>query len=262
MSQRKRRTRLSNPSLTFVSFEKNALHKTLSFTFLSNFCNSQAQCRRLQVGLSFCKTTSIVGSQTWHLWSCSRLFFILTRYWYPYSFYCLLLHIFLKKDYAPETSLKIFFHMQDYIVIPRSFFRHWGQELEPEVHLKDDRRLNLQCRVEPALGDKAHFFTNTSAIKQHYQIDQPAIMKIKYVRRQTFRFSFPSHNPSRRSFQRRSYSPQDFDSEPIWSLHISRSMATARRSDTGNLFLSIKTTISSICYPFCFFAISSQLFKF
>lgn len=128
--------------------------------------------------------------------------------------------------------------MQDYIVIPRSFFRHWGQELEPEVHLKDDRRLNLPCRVEPAPGDKAHFHTNTGAINEHYQIDQPAIMKIKYVCRQIFRFSFPSHNPSRRPFQRRWYGPQGFDSEPIWSLPISRSMATARQTLVICFYLS------------------------
>lgn len=81
--------------------------------------------------------------------------------------------------------------MQEFIVIPRSFIRHWGDELGPLVTLKDSTGIELVCRVEPAPGDKGHFYTNTDAIKEAYEIDELAIMKIKHVRRHTFQFSFP-----------------------------------------------------------------------
>lgn len=99
---------------------------------------------------------------------------------------------------------------------------------------------------EPAPEDKGHLYTNTDAIKQAYEIDQPALMKIKYVCRHTFRFSFLSHRLPRCRVERRWYGPADFHSEPIWTLRISKSMATGRQT---LVWLSIKTPISLIFDP-------------
>lgn len=114
--------------------------------------------------------------------------------------------------YTPSKNL---------IKIPQSFYRQWGTNLSTPLLLEDDTSNKFDCLIETHEAH-AYFRTNTSAIRQLYDIPDGGVLKIIYLGRNRFNFFIPL--PEKHRVRSRTRSNQQMhhfnDDTYLWTIHV------------------------------------------